>query len=129
LSDILKVVDTLNTWLEYWLGINSPSVVSGNQQPPSLASILKFTQVILDAHFVSLIQDVDARPGLDRLTKHLRSHLEILGDFRDLIGPLSALARAQKALQEQKPEVKSKRVLAHELSMTIGNYTIELFDL
>ena len=129
-------LDSLSAWLHFWTGINAPSAASGSRHPPSLDAILVFTQVLLDAHFVSLLQDTAAHDVLQRMSKHIHSHTQMAADFQALHTPLAAFLAMQHArsmrqsrMDDDTGKKKSKRLTAHELSMAVGEYSIETFDL
>jgi len=118
---------------------NGPSVVdltpsrSEKGEIPPLDKILAFLRAILDATFVTLLQNTQSHQLLRRLASHLQSELMVMDELQLLHGPLGLFAKAQEKVvsEKQQPPAqledwRRRRKLAHEqASMGVGLYQIE----
>ncbi|KAH9965838.1 hypothetical protein BC827DRAFT_1264927 [Russula dissimulans] len=95
--------------------------------------ILAFLRAILDATFVTLLQNTQSHQLLRRLASRLQSELTVMDELQLLHGPLGLFAKAQEKVvsEKQRPPAqledwRRRRKHAHEqASMGVGLYQIE----
>jgi hypothetical protein len=102
--------------------------------------ILSFTQSLMDASFITLLQHLPAHRVLRRLSRHLEPELLAVEALETLRAPLEPFVRAQTRLLREaadaargvrKEETKQndwrrRRKAAHERAeVTIGLYQVE----
>lgn len=87
--------------------------------------ILSFTQFILDAHLLTLLQHLSARPLLRQISDRLQSNIITLRDFSRLQGPLSSVLQVEGPTRTlgQRENKKDKRKDAY--NAVVGLYQVE----
>lgn len=115
-----------------------------------LCQIIPFVQVVLDAHFVTLLLQRQAHRLLRRLSQHVATHTQLVTDLSSLVGALSIYSRKKdeqrRAALEEKAAAASasrnadggvrefgesmeRRIKAQEKHAEVGEYTVETFVL
>ncbi|GJN92026.1 hypothetical protein Rhopal_005054-T1 [Rhodotorula paludigena] len=174
-TEAVPVLEQCDRWLALWLQSARPAeasgegdkkrkgkgskavaqdvfklVVEGEDATPMLDQIIPFVQVVLDAHFVTLLLQRQAHRLLRRLSQHVATHTQLVTDLSSLVGALSIYSRKKdeqrRAALEEKAAAASasrkadggvrefgesmeRRIKAQEKHAEVGEYTVETFVL
>lgn len=124
LNDVRRCLSLLNHWIDYW---NDPSAQSPNrQQVPPLDNILSFTALLIDSHFVGLLQDRSSFKLLQTLAGQLHVSAAINDDILSLKGPLDSIKREHAKLNKVLTPAEAARAKVEEEAM-IGAYALDIF--
>lgn len=107
--------------------------------------ILPLVQIVLDAHFVTLLLQRQSHSLLRRLSARITTHLALSANLSSLLGALSIYARTRKEQtaargdrnelglkadadgRKKAGESMEKRVAAQEQHMDVGEYAVDKF--
>jgi len=136
--DLTCILDILNGWLLQWnengsdlVGCTDETAEDGETITlPRLDSITIFIQVLLDAHFLTLLHHPPAIKHIRQLSRHLDRQLGVVDDLDRLHGALEAFVRVHmlkahsRATKESSARKKRKKTM-EATEFSIGMYQLE----
>ncbi|GJJ07329.1 hypothetical protein Clacol_001530 [Clathrus columnatus] len=123
-DDILLILKELGQILEQSCG--QDLIDSTVDSLPSSQTALSFMQLILDAHFLTLLQHPPALSLLRQISDHLQANILGIEDLNRLRGPLNSVLQAQGSASRhfgQKGDKKDRR--KNTFNTIVGLYQVE----